>query len=186
MTDRHTSTRDALAALVTVDPEISAAEAARQLGVSRERVRQLSDALGITLKKYRRPLSAGRRAPEPVVLTGGVPAKISCTAAGAIGELLAAADLTARGWTVFYPLTRIATCDLVAVDVEGRVERVEVRCGKRTASGHLQWSRPDRSRSDRVALVITGEPVQYEPPYPGDATLSTRKRLRPQRTRGTP
>lgn len=164
------STRDELQALLQADPTLSAAELARRLGVSRERVRQLTEAMGIRLVRWRRSAPQTAKEPESRIITGGVQATLHATSAGLIGELLVAADLTARGWTVFFPLTRIAACDLVALKSGGVPERVEVRCAKRADNGALRYARPDRAKYDRLALVVSGEPVTYVPPYTDAST----------------
>jgi hypothetical protein len=153
---------------------------ARALGISRERVRQLLVAEGITAAEYLgRPV--GRpRGPQPksVVTTGGVPVPINATVAGTIGEMLVAADLLTRGWLVYLPIVRNAGCDLVVVSRgDNRVERIEVRTARRV-DGVLRYASPDKSQSDRRAIVCSGECVTYEPPYDGDPRRQRRRRER--------
>lgn len=175
-------------------PDASLAEVARVVGVSRERVRQIANSEGLqfgqpSIDRYGRehthqhiPTSP-RRAPEPALRTGGVAVTLSHTAVGTVGELLVAADLIARGWSVFWPLVRTPRCDLLVLSPDGsQVERIEVRTARRLGS-EVRYARPDTSRSDRRAIVITGEPVRYSPPHDGDGVL--RKRKRPPR-RGNP
>lgn len=159
--------RDTLRALVEADPTLTQSQLATLLGVTRQRVSQLVRAEGLTVRKG--PPGVGERspanAPQSRVLTGGVPTPISHTVAGLIGELLTAADLMARGYTVFFPLSRTAVCDLVAIHRTGSVLTIEVRCATRKGD-RLVWSRKDSSLANHFALVVTGEPVSYEPPLP--------------------
>ena len=156
--------------MVRNQPELTMSDIARVLDISRERVRQIVAGEGLTVRRGHKGI--GERTPRPPgppmsrVQTGGVAVPISHTVAGTIGELMAAADLTARGFVVFFPLVRTAQCDLVALDREGNVQRIEVRCGHRGQKGRVVYSQKDRSRTDRYAIVITGEPIVYDPPLP--------------------
>jgi len=153
----------------------TAHEAAQRLGVSRQRINQVCKALGITLPHgqalgYRLPpvkTQIRKNPPLSRVVTGGVPVPLSRTVAGTIGELLVAADLMARRFWVFFPLVRSTACDLIGMDRAGRTEKIEVRCGKRV-DGRIVYARADEDRSDRRAIVVTGEPVIYAPPFPGE------------------
>lgn len=177
-----TDTREQVKQLAHEHPTASMAEIARHLGVSRERVRQIVDEEGLTVghdvlcadDKWRPATVGTRTLPRARVITGGLPVALNATAVGTASELLTAADLTARGWAVFFPLVRTACCDLVIVGKDGAVERVEVRSAKRSAAGLLQFSSPDRSKSDRRALVVTGEPVTYRPPFPNETNRRRR------------
>jgi hypothetical protein len=86
-----------------------------------------------------------------------------CTSAvGSVSELLVAADLTARGWSVFFPLFR-ARCDLIACSWDaGIVRRFEVRSGKRR-NGTAGFQKTSNDVCDHYAIVISGEPIIYEP-----------------------
>lgn len=172
LVERERSTRERVKELVAADPSLTLAQLADATGVSRERVRQIVASEGLSPKSgwpgvgERAAGAAG--APASRLMTGGVPVRVSHTIVGTIGELLAGADLMARGFMVFFPLTRTGQCDLIALDRDGRCERIEVRCGHRSGK-RIAWQQPDRSKSDRRAIVLTGEPVRYEPPFPGDA-----------------
>lgn len=165
------TTRERLLVLHKENPEWTGSMLARALGVSRERVRQLAEAEGLKLAQFvyvpkRRP----PRPPEARVMTGGQMVPLSHVAAGVVGELLVAADLAARGWLPFLPAIRHRGCDLLALSRDGStVERIEVRCGARRPDGRIIYNRPNKEKSDRRAVVITGEPVLYYPPYPDDA-----------------
>jgi len=155
------NTRERIRELIQSEPMLNMSDIAARVGVSRERVRQIvrQEALGITTGQH------GVVARQPDVVTGGVSMRVGSTAIGTIGELLAAADLVSRGFMVFFPLIRTAACDLITLTRQGLMERIEVRCGKRL-NGGLKYSKlGDRSACDRYAIVVTGEPVAYSPPF---------------------
>ncbi len=154
--------RERLAELAAQNPLWNLSDLARALGVSRERVRQLVDEVGLTVAK-------GVRGYRPRASRRPRPAGYLCeTAKGTAGELLVAADLTARGLFVFLPVVRTTSCDLIAMDQDGVVQRIEVRSGKRR-DGALRVSRPTHKHFDRLAIVVAGEPVLYEPAWPEPA-----------------
>lgn len=73
----------------------------------------------------------------------------------------------ARGWSVFYPLVRTTRMDLIAVSENGeRVRRIEVRCAKRSGST-VKFNTKHNAVCDNFAVVITGEPVIYDPDIGG-------------------
>jgi hypothetical protein len=99
------------------------------------------------------------------------PVKVHATNAGTVGELLAAADLTARGYTVYAPICRhVAHADLIAIDQsspDATPLRIEVRVGKRKMpGGYIAFNRDEVMRNDHYAIVVRGEPVLYEPGLP--------------------
>jgi hypothetical protein len=87
-----------------------------------------------------------------------------------VSELLAAADLLARGYTVYAPLNRHAGhADLIALPRGGGDGPItlEVRSGHRNPNtGTTTWNRFPRNNADHYAVVVTGEVVVYEPPIP--------------------
>jgi hypothetical protein len=96
------------------------------------------------------------------IVTGGTDVSITMIAAGTIGELLVAADLTARGYTVYAPICRHrAHADLIALrrGAEESPITIEVRCGRRSRAGGVVWSRNVESKATHHAIVMTGEPV---------------------------
>lgn len=161
------TTREMIREIVSSEPHLNQSEIAARVGVSRERVRQIVSEEEFAVPRGIRGVMPrqGRasRIPQSRVRTGGVVMPINHTTAGTISELLAAADLTARWYVVFFPLVRTAICDLVVIGLQGSVERIEVRSGHRY-DGRVVWSRPDASKSDRRAIVLSGEPVHYDPP----------------------
>jgi hypothetical protein len=85
-------TRERVREMVTNAPELTMADIARALDVSRERVRQIVESEGLTVRRGHRGVGERvRRAPQSRVQTGGVSVPITHTVAGTIGELLAAA-----------------------------------------------------------------------------------------------
>lgn len=139
---------------------------AKELGISRQRVYQIVKKHGISVASYHQTAYRFEKgSPRPRLLTGGVPVKISHSAAGMVSELLAAADLMARGWHVFMPVNKSRGHDLVAAKGDALIT-IEVRSAHRNASNQLRYSRKAECKSQYHALVVTGEPVQYEPALP--------------------
>lgn len=140
--------------LVEADPSITVSALQQATGVSRQRVHQILRAKGLTA------------APNPAVPRieprSGSMENICTSAVGSVSELLVAADLVARGWSVFFPLFR-ARCDLIASSWDaGVVRRFEVRSGKRR-NGTAAYQKTSNDVCDYYAIVISGEPITYEP-----------------------
>lgn len=174
----HTpSTRDRLRSMVEESSTLpTVSQASDALGVSRQRISQLYKSLGMHPERGRRKSTShtltAPRLPSSRLRTGGNTASLSTAVVGHVSELVASADLVARGFCVFAPIAQTtAPVDLIVVSREsGKAERIEVRSGVRR-DGKISWSRssPSRKRfSDRYAIVLAGEPVRYYPPYPGD------------------
>lgn len=146
------SARDRMVELLQQDPAIGAAEAGRALDISRQRAHKLLEDL--------RPEIVGATAPRLRVGAAGGSRHFT------VAILLVAVDLTDRGWQVFMPTTpHNATCDLVAVSSDGaKVQRIEVRTAKRRLE-EIEYTEPRGGVFDRLALVITGEPVLYRPAF---------------------
>jgi hypothetical protein len=148
-------------------------EIARRLGISRQRVHQIAASRGIQIQKiwttpYYKIPSDKRNSPAPRLLTGGVLLTESQSAVGCVSELLAAADLVARGWHVYLPILRQRGHDIIAYSGE-HVALIEVRSGRRTKFGNVTYLRkPNGNKPSYFAIVITGEPVCYEPDLPED------------------
>lgn len=87
-----------------------------------------------------------------------------CTGtAGALNELLAAADLMRKGFAVFRALSPACHCDLVVVG-KARALRIEVTSAKRYPDGVLRFPKHrDTSRYDILALVLPDGSVEYRP-----------------------
>ncbi len=98
----------------------------------------------------------GRGKPLPMVMTGGVRMTVNSRVAGAIAEMLA------RGYAVYQPVLNSKGHDLIAVK-DGKIVTIEVRSAWRNDDGVVKHAKPD-SQSQIHAFVITGEPVQYNPP----------------------
>ena len=88
---------------------------------------------------------------------------------GAASELVAAADLIAKGYEVFRAQTPNASCDLIALK-NGICERVEVRTGRMRSDGTVTcgFDGGDHGRSDLLAVVLKAERMVY---YVRSATI---------------
>jgi hypothetical protein len=168
--DQDFTTRQRIIGLVKadVDKELTASDIARQLGVSPQRVGQILKEENLRVPRYAtayRP--AERRPPAPRIITAVPFGHVTNAATGTVSELIAAADLLARGWNVFFPMTRTSKHDLIITDRDGeRVLRIEVKSGYRKASGALQFQKQSKANCDHYAIVVTGEPVNYQPELP--------------------
>lgn len=137
---------------------------AEELKISRQRVYQIAKANEIEMPMNRASLDRpNRRPPTPRIQTGGVMAKVNHSVAGTISELLVAADLMARGWQVFMPVIASKGHDLIAMK-DGRLVTFEVRSAYRSAAGKVKYAKQAGCTSDHYGLVVTGEPVTYDPP----------------------
>lgn len=178
------STRESVAAWRERDPEASAAEMARELGVSRTRIGQLLESLGLPTRTNRSGSHGLARKPPAIesrIRTGGGPVKINSRVAGNIAELLVAADLLARGYRVFGPISKCSSgADLIAVGNRGyaRPRMIEVRSGKRGASGALHFRKQvygkHPSWKPHYAVVVIGEPITYVPDLPVEESEGNR------------
>jgi len=144
-----------------------ASDIAMELEVSRQRVSQILRKAGVKARPAyhmmgRRPQPAP---PTPRVITGGVSVPITHAAAGTVSELLVAADLLARGWNAFLPVLRNRGHDVIACKGDA-VVTIEVRSGRLKPSGAPAFSKKADCISQCYAVVMTGQPVLYEPPLP--------------------
>ena len=148
--------RDDLKALA--ERGISASDSAREMGISRQRVYQLAREMGIEFRKERRTGGC-----EPRLVTGGIAvSRVNPSVAGKISELLVAADLMARGWQVFFPVYSNKGHDIVAIKND-KIITVEVRSGSKSKTGVISCFKRPEDHSDYYGIVVTGEPVHYEP-----------------------
>ena len=159
-------TLDSVVEMRRIDRDVTATEMADRLGVSRARIGQILKSAGLPTRTARSWATRADPQPQPRVITGGVRVPITASAAGIIGELLVAADLTARGYTVYAPICRhSAHADLIALRRGENRSPItfEVRCGRRDSSGGIKYARKPDSKTDHHAAVVTGEPVEYHP-----------------------
>jgi predicted AAA+ superfamily ATPase len=140
---------------------------ANRLGISRQRVYQILHHHGIEFWKHIDVKSGEKQNYRPRILTGGVFTAVNQSVVGTISELLVAADLLARGWHVYIPITRTRGHDLIA-DKGARLITIEVRSAYRSQStGKLSYATNQRKDPSMFfALVVTGDPVVYEPELP--------------------
>lgn len=164
------TTRERVVALVRDEPHLNQTEIAERIGISRQRVAQIVADEELDVPRGPRGVASRKRAAAATPALAERPddaiPQYLAGAGGTIAVLIAAADLMARGFSVFYPLTQSAPCDLVAIDRNGKVERIDVTKARR-AGGEIRYDDPDRSKADRRALILTDEPVRYEPALRG-------------------
>jgi hypothetical protein len=159
-------TIDKILELQAENPDITNSQAAEALGLSRQRVSLECTKAGVVLSRAYKGPRRNHADPKARVITGGIPTRISHTVCGTISELLVAADLMARGYKPYMPLVRQRSHDIIAVTPSGKVLTFEVRSGKHKAdgTGHTILKRNESLVvSDYFAVVMTGEPVVYEP-----------------------
>ena len=85
---------------------------------------------------------------------------------GAISELVVAADLMGKGYSVFRALSAACDCDL-AVLKEGKLIRVEVTTGSVSRIGGVSWPTKDESKFDVLAISIPAQnKITYKPDMP--------------------
>lgn len=97
------------------------------------------------------------------------PTGLATATVGAIAELAVAADLMGRGYEVFRALSPSCSCDL-ALNIDGRLIRVEVRTGYLTKGGRLTYPRPksDDGRNDIYAVRTKDGAITYIPTIEGE------------------
>lgn len=155
-----------------MNPNSSNADAAVHFGVSRQRVSQLCKSTGVRLARKPRKRFGVRTATAASIngsrFVGEYLKSVGALETGrhagnrrhvgAVAEMLVAADLFARGWTVFAPLTAMSKFDFVAyLPSAARLVRVEVKTG----SG---WPDPTRDgHYDILARVGYDMKISYSP-----------------------
>jgi PHD/YefM family antitoxin component YafN of YafNO toxin-antitoxin module len=166
------STRERVLALVKESPHLNQTEIAKQVGTTRQRVSQIIASEGLNVPRGRRGVTPRAKSEvaehQAMHNSDAVPAYLA-KAGGPVAVLLTAADLMSRGYTVYLPVVPAAAADLVAIDAQGKVKRVSVQRPTRTAGGKLEYQYPKPGSVETHALILTDEPVQYEP------ALRTRK-----------
>jgi hypothetical protein len=157
------TTRERIIALVKEEPHLNQTEIAEHVGVKRQRVSQIIADEGLSVPRAKRGVASRKLAAEDsrAPSSDAVPAHLAA-AGRMVGVLVAAADMMVRGFTVFLPVTQTAACDFLAMDSRGQIERVSVRKARR-AGEEIRDDDPIRGGTDRRALILTDEPVRYEP-----------------------
>ncbi len=93
----------------------------------------------------------------------GSPGVIATGSVGAAAEMAVCADLLMRGYAVFRAVSQACPCDL-AVLRDGRLLRIEVKTGYRTASGGVQYPKLSKEHFDVLAIVMRhNREIIYEP-----------------------
>src|SRR5574337_2013297 len=172
MNESEETARAKILGLLEQDPRLSASELSTLCGVSRQRIYQV-----IGKRNGWKPADGRKRAkqycqPPLKVGNSGLPFMVTAGNAGQIAEFIVIADLLARGYVSFYPFSRGAPFDLVAVSRKmGVVLIMAVRTGKRNDSGSLIFRKNETQSAtlkktftpDHYAVVCFGEPVIYVP-----------------------
>jgi hypothetical protein len=122
------SNRERIIALVQQSPHLNQTEIAEQLGISRQRVAQIVADEGLNVPRGKRGVMPRKSAvaAEAAPAAEAIPAYLA-NAGGPIAVVITAADLMTRGYTVYLPIVPSAAADLVAIDPNGKVERVSVQ-----------------------------------------------------------
>lgn len=85
---------------------------------------------------------------------------------GAVHEMMVACDLMRHGFSLFRALSPACSCDLIAIDPDGKLVRVEVKTGYVGATGRVNSPKADPARFDMLAVVVNGDRIYYSPnPY---------------------
>jgi hypothetical protein len=144
---------------------LSAREIAASLKISRQRVYQVCSRYGIQPGLPKIPPRRGVIICKPRLITGGIQQFTNARMTGTVSELLVAADLIARGWHVYLPVIKQRGFDVIVT--QGRlVLTIEVRSASKNTKGTLTWTKRPTDCSDYYALVVTGDPVKYQPDLP--------------------
>lgn len=145
-----------------------ASQIAAHLGVSRQRIYQVAKANNITLKRadFDWP-SREKRTSAPRIIIEASNVTQNQLSVGAVSELMAAADLIARGWNVYMPVRKNRGHDLIAYKGDTMIT-IEVRSGRKGACSQTVFYSKTHSRmkSSHYAIVVAGEPIQYNPTLP--------------------
>jgi len=147
--------------LIAKEPSLSQADAARRLGISRQRVSQLCKQHGLKLAKGTKGIrkdSKARTGPNPNHF-GHPRGRSNSAFIGAASEAVVAAYLMQRGIPVYRSMSPVASCDLIA-DFDGALFKIEVRSAKRDKSGRLVFGLP-QERYDLIALVPPDGLVEF-------------------------
>jgi hypothetical protein len=146
---------------------MSAAQIADNLGVTRQRIYQIARANRIRLHPQ---WPDDHTAPSLAkIVTGGIPVLLDSSTSGTVAELLVQADLLARGYIAYTPVTRsYAPVDIIAIDRKDpcNMFTIEVRSARRSSAGALVFNKSIPMRASRYALVVIAEPVVYLPELP--------------------
>lgn len=158
------TSRDRLRAFMVQNPHATAPQAAKAVGVTRQRIHKIAQDEGIEFGDGTPPSGVARGgigmeiAPPPLsaeATTG--PAKDATPAA----VLRVAADLVARGFDVFMPTSWTAACHLVAHDPgTNRFEgiTVEISRDRKTISYDRAFG-----LGRRKAFAVGDDPIVYRP-----------------------
>lgn len=124
---------------------------ARRLATDYVRKHQFQDELRSALHSGAAVISSSLKAVE-----GRAPER------GVTGELLVAADLQSKGYQVYRPVSPIAPCDMVAMDLKWNTFRVQVKRATSSKTGAIRCDiRKDVGRFDLLAVVVDNVKIEY-------------------------
>ncbi len=167
--------RSDLLAIIESEPEISGAELARRLGLTRQRITQIMQTEGLTLFKRAKPAKAPK--PEWSTLNMAAAMKrvpLNKCGGGAMAELLVAIDLLGRNLDVFRSVSTTARSDLVACyrSAPYTAIRIQVKSGQPSKSNpdKIHYQKPEfPDAHDLVAVPCKDGRIFY---YPDDKILT--------------
>lgn len=155
------TTAEQIKTLRNKDPKMSAAQIAGELGISRERVRQLLLQLGLPTDTR-----IDRRKTKHRNYAARFGIELSSHTIGCISEMLVCADLLQKGWHVYRSISPHAPDDLVARR-EKKTVAVEVRSGRQNRAGVISCAKPIREKTwDVLAVVLPSGEIHYQPEIP--------------------
>jgi hypothetical protein len=97
---------------------------------------------------------------EPATICPGLSDR--APAKGVVAELIVAADLQSKGYEVFRPVSPISPCDLLAMDSNWNVLRVQVKKATTSATGAIRCNiRKDLGRFDMLAIMVDSKRIEY-------------------------
>lgn len=147
--------------MATEDPNLTNADAARILNVSKQRISQICRQRGIRLRAvFEVGTSTIADAAKGALPPLSVKAPGHC-GYGAAGELIVAADLIGRGFFIYQSMAGNAPFDLIATDGANML-RIEV---KRRSQEYVHIPREKRDRYDVLAVVGVEGRIQYFPDF---------------------
>jgi len=97
---------------------------------------------------------------EPATICPGLSDR--APAKGVVAELIVSADLQSKGYEVFRPVSPISPCDLLVMDSNWNVQRVQVKKATTSPTGAIRCDiRKDLGRFDLLAVMVDSKRIEY-------------------------